>query len=339
MYHFDLSGLICDYGDIPTEVLACREECALFDFSFMASARLTGQTAQESLQGFQSRRLENLQTGQVRYSLRLDRQARVLADLTVWKLADECFELFSGRQVDITDLQALQEPHLKVQDFSAHSAIFALQGPRSLQVLQSVSNDPDKLARLDYFQHVSCSLAGQNCLIGRLGYTGELGYEIIIWCQHGPQLWALLAQHAKPAGFAAANCLRIEAGFILFAHECLLQPRPNELGLARFAPLAKIEKPRFQLVCFEAESALSRTQLALWQPDPAFVRSPEPGEITITSACYSPRSESVLGLGFVHPETLSKNGELLDPQADFTAISPVQKPYYRGAQQRRTQTI
>ena len=69
--------------------------------------------------------------------------------------------------------------------------------------------------------------------IGRLGYSGELGYELIVPGEAAPALWRELAVDARECGFDAANSLRIESGYILFTNELAGPVNPFELGLER----------------------------------------------------------------------------------------------------------
>ena len=124
----------------------------------------------------------------------------------------------SGRSEDIADLIRAAWPGCEVEDLSTRTSIIALQGPNSLQALAGLT-DTGALGQLSYFAFVPVGIADVPCLVGRLGYTGEPGFEILLPRPAAPQLWALLARRARPAGFAAADMLRIEAGFVLFANE------------------------------------------------------------------------------------------------------------------------
>jgi glycine cleavage system aminomethyltransferase T len=76
-------------------------------------------------------------------------------------------------------------------------------------------------------------IAGLPVTIGRLGYSGELGYELIVPTDAAGGLWRELATDARECGFDAANSLRIESGYILFMNELSRPVNPFELGLER----------------------------------------------------------------------------------------------------------
>ena len=84
-----------------------------------------------------------------------------------------------------------------------------------------------------YFGSREAKLAGVPVTIGRLGYSGELGYELIVAAEAASVLWRQLARDARECGFDAANSLRIESGYVLFTNELARPVNPFELGLGR----------------------------------------------------------------------------------------------------------
>ena len=108
--------------------------------------------------------------------------------------------------------------------------MLAVQGPESARVLERhLGAAPD----VAYFGFREALLAGVPVTIGRLGYSGELGYELIVPSEAAPALWRQLAADARECGFDAANSLRIESGYILFTSELAEPVNPFELGLER----------------------------------------------------------------------------------------------------------
>src|SRR5258707_12672188 len=119
----------------------------------------------------------------------------------------------SGRSEDIPDLVLTARPGCEVEDLSARTSIFAVQGPGSLQALAGLA-DVGALSKLGYFTFAPIRICDVDCVVGRLGFTGEPGFEILMPRPAATELWELLARRARPAGFAAADILRIEAGFV-----------------------------------------------------------------------------------------------------------------------------
>jgi glycine cleavage system aminomethyltransferase T len=322
---FDPSMLRHDYGDPEREANACRTNCALFDFSFVGRARLEGPAALDAIAQLTRRPLTDLMPGQIRYALRADSSGRLLSDLTLWKHGEVRYDVMSGRSEDIADLIGAARPGCEVEDLSARTSIIALQGPHSLQALVGLT-DTGVLARLGYFAFAPVVIADVPCLVGRLGYTGEPGFEILLPSTAAPQLWALLARRAPPAGFAAADMLRIEAGFVLFANEFCLAVTAREAGLERFAgACAATKAPDIALVCFQADT---REKPVLWRPRTPPARPTRSGTITITSACHSLQAGGTLGLGYALRSDLAVGRPLYDPAGAFADIRLAPLPFF-----------
>jgi aminomethyltransferase len=318
------------FGDAGGEARACRSACALFDFSFLECAQARGDAACRTLENFTSRSLADLPVGRIRYALRLSAAGKVLADLTIWRTTKDTFEVMSGRHEDIADLGARAGSGMTVTA-EADRAIFALQGPASLAVLSRLG-PIESIAALPYFAFTNAILDGIVCRIGRLGYTGEPGFEIICRRSTADRVWRAIAAYARPAGFIALDMLRIEAGFVLFANEFRLPVTPAEVGLAKFYQGVCLPAPDVVLVSFTAGA----DRLILpWQP--SVLRLPAPGEIAVTSACHSIVAGGVLGLGYVCARHRS-GGPLRDPTGTFGNICRTPLPYYDTAKRRPRQS-
>jgi glycine cleavage system T protein (aminomethyltransferase) len=326
---FDRSLLTPDFGDSIGEAAACRNDCALFDFSFLEAARIEGKAAAETVERFSGRSVARLAEGEIRYAVRIDPAGHALADLTIWRTGSHAFEVMSGRREDIAALLGYSGPDLAVTDLTPERAVFAAQGPGTLDALRKLG-PVDSLARLRYFTFAKTRLNGIACLIGRLGYTGEAGFEIIAPRASASQLWKELSRHLRPAGFVAADMLRVEAGFVLFANEFRLPVAPAEAGLGKFFPSPLALAPQLRLVSFRAEA----TGLSWpWQPSPALQRPEAPGIVVVTSACNSIAAGGILGLGYAHITT-PVGLQLHDPTKTFRNIRPTSIPFY-DVQKRR----
>lgn len=323
MSGLDLNALVRDFGDIYGEARACRAECALFDFSFMARGRIEGTGALRTLARLTPRRMDELSPGRIRYALRLQADGAVSTDLTIWNLGEDRYEVMSGRRTDILELASFCASDSTLVDLSEDTAVFAVQGPGSLAAFAGLT-DTIRLAQLTYFSHDVFAVAGVECRIGRLGYTGEKGFELIIPRASAAELWRVLAARARPAGFAAADCLRIEAGLILFANECRFGATAEELGLSKFAGL-DVPSARVRLVCFTAQT---EENPVLWQPsaDAALPRIRR--EISVTSACHSVHAGCTVGLGYVHADEAEVGSYVNDPTEYFRSICLVARPLY-----------
>ena len=329
-------AVIDDFGDPAGEARACRTACALFDFSFVECAQLRGGASREAVEAFTGRSLAQLAIGRICYALRVDAADHLLADLTVWRTHEDTFEVMSGRHEDVADLIACAGPGLCVTAL-ADRAIFSVQGPGSVDALQRLGRI-DGIAALPYFGFIDGEVATIPCRIGRLGYTGEAGFEIICPKSAAQRLWQTLAPHARPAGFIALDMLRIEAGLALFCNEFRVPATPAEAGLGRFYHRA-LPPPSIELVSFVAAPGRHA-----WPRRPGGLSLPRPsttGEIAVTSACTSVVAASngaggggdIVGLGYVLAGQ-NPGAALHDPSGSFRDIRRTALPYYDQAKRR-----
>lgn len=291
-------NLISDFGDAAAEARACRTDCALFDFSFLECARLCGARAREIIEVFTGRTLGALGIGKIYYALRVGPTGNVIADLTIWRTGLNSYEVMSGRREDVCDLMGYAGRDVEVADIGPETATVALQGPHSLEILRCLDHI-DLIRRLDYFAFAETTLGGVPCRIGRLGYTGEAGFEIIFNRCNAHHLWQILSAYARPAGFVAADMLRIEAGFVLFTNEFRVPVSPEEAGLGKFSRRTDRAMPQLALVSFCASSGSLRLP---WEPSFGLQRPSSMGEIVVTSACDSIAAGGILGLGYAHAD-------------------------------------
>ena len=205
------------------EHLATRRAAGLFDFSFMGLYEFH---EKPSIQRLQTRDLSALEPGRAAYTLLLNPDGSVFNDATVWNMGADRWWLFTGRPTDIAWLGTA------VRNRSGEHAILALQGPASGTVLARLIG-ADAVRGLRYFHFVEHS----DMLIARLGYSGELGYELLVPAPKERQLRQALLdagdRRLRECSFAAADSLRIEAGYVLFDREIDGRANPRELGLDR----------------------------------------------------------------------------------------------------------
>jgi glycine cleavage system aminomethyltransferase T len=131
-------------------------------------------------------------------------------------------------------------------------------------------------------------------VVARLGYSGELGYELMVPVRERARLWQALLDAGRdagirPCGFAAADSLRIESGYVLFDREIDGRANPRELGLERL-----VGAPR-------SGFAVSKRLTGLEILDrPASAGLPL---AHLTSECDSPTLRKRIALGFAEPGT------------------------------------
>lgn len=259
--------------------LATRRAAGLFDFSFMGLYEFHERA---EIQRLQTRSLDALAPGQIAYTLLLKDDGAVLIDATLWRLDPERFWLFTGKRSAYGG-----------RDRSGEFAILALQGPASGRILARLIGK-DAVVSLRYFHFDTF----KNVIVGRIGYSGELGYELLVPAADGPALAHRLlhlgaGDGLRECSWAAADSLRIESGHVLFDREIDGRANPRELGLGRLAPGRAFP--------------LTRRLVGLEVLDPC-ARGEAPAA-RLTSECQSPTLGKRIGLGFADPD--SKPGTIV----------------------------
>ncbi|MEW5708812.1 MAG: aminomethyltransferase family protein [Pseudomonadota bacterium] len=297
------------FGDPLAEQRATRTAAGLYDFSFMACFEARGPQALSFLHRLQTRSLEGLAPGRLAYTLLLRDDGSVFIDATVWRLGEGRYWIVTGRRSDIDHVgRVAADFDVQIQDRSGRDGVIALQGPASAALLRRCGAG----ALPGYFAFLETRLFGEPCRVARIGYTGELGYEIFVDRAATKALWEGLVDAGRSAGlaecgFAAADALRVEAGFILFSRELADPATPQELGLGRLlsarkrylgaAALARRPEGK-RLTGLLPEPRFQEEVLALDPP----LGPPAPGLAVLTSATFSALFGRTLAMGFVHPE-------------------------------------
>ena len=176
------------------------------------------------------------------------------------------------------------------------------------------------IAHLSYFRFwpEPVSLADVSCWVARIGYSGELGYELFCHPCEAEWLWdALLASRGMPYGLAAAETLRIEAGLILIGRDYVPhRSSPYDVSLDR---LVRLEKDRFiGKEALERIAASPPRRLVTIVVESNTALPPTGTPITkegrtigmVTSSCWSPTYGTSLALGVVERAAAEEGSEV-----------------------------
>jgi len=235
------------YAGILEEHRAVRERAGLFDLSHMGELFVEGPEAGSALAYAVVTNPPSLAEGRAQYSMIVAPNGGILDDLIVYHLAADRFLVVanaSNAQV-VSDLLAERLSGFKavLDDRSLATALVAIQGPRSVEILRPLT-DVD-LDALRYYAIAEGSVAGIPALVARTGYTGEDGFEVFVDTGRAVALWdALMAggegHGLAPIGLGARDTLRLEAGMPLYGNELDPTTNPFEAGLGR---VVKLDKP------------------------------------------------------------------------------------------------
>ncbi|CAN5182809.1 glycine cleavage system aminomethyltransferase GcvT [soil metagenome] len=242
------------YSSDLAEHHAVRTAAGLFDLSHMAEILVVGPEAAEALDYALSGKLSAIVEGQAKYSLLLDRDGGILDDLVVYRTGEDRYLVVANASNREMVAEQLRERcsifDCLVEDESDDIALIALQGPKAEEILRNVEGfelhvgKPGGLDDLRYYRAIPCDFRGHNVLVARTGYTGEDGFEFYLAPDEAPALWQAIFETGAgsglvPAGLAARDTLRLEAGMPLYGHELSTSIFPVQAGLGRVVALTK----------------------------------------------------------------------------------------------------
>lgn len=230
------------YRGHVAEHMATRQSATLCDVSHMGELDFQGPDALALVQGLITNDAAKLAVNQALYSALCNTEGNIIDDLVCYRLAADHFVWVVN--VTRTDedyqwvLRHAQGMDVQVKDVSADTALMALQGPNSREVLQRITRAD--LFALRYYWLVETGIRTRHgeipCMISRTGYTGERGYEIMASRDLAPWIWDELLMVGQPLGImahgvAARESLRTEAGYLLNGNDMDAGTNPYEAGI------------------------------------------------------------------------------------------------------------
>ena len=227
------------YTSETAEHNAVRSAAGLFDLSHMGEIAVTGPGAGAALDYAVCGWPSALAPGRARYTMLCAPDGGVLDDLVIYRQRADRFLVVANAANTAVVLGELQArcPGAQVLDETAATALVAIQGPNAAGILSPVT-DLD-LSALRYYAGAYGTVAGCRAWVARTGYTGEDGFEIFCAPEDSERVWTALTG-AVPAGLAARDTLRLEAGMPLYGNELGPDVTPYEAGLGR---VVRLDKP------------------------------------------------------------------------------------------------
>ncbi|HUL28367.1 MAG TPA: glycine cleavage system aminomethyltransferase GcvT [Streptosporangiaceae bacterium] len=228
------------YSSEIAEHRAVRGAAGLFDLSHMGEIAVSGPGAAAALDYALTGHLSALKPGRARYTMICAPDGGVLDDLIVYRLADTEFLVVANAANTAVVAAALRERAAgraaQVDDRTGDYALIAIQGPHASRILAPLADIG--LDQVRYYAGQPAVVAGREVLLARTGYTGEDGFELFTSPGDAEPVWMALAAAGEsdglvPAGLAARDTLRLEAGMPLYGNELGPDVTPFDAGLGR----------------------------------------------------------------------------------------------------------
>ena len=298
------------YGDAAAEVRAVHESLGIIDVSTLGKIVVEGPEAATLLERLYPNKFADLKPGRIRYGVLTTDGGRIFDDGTVARIDDELFYVTttstgsSGVVEWFEWWNAVWGYDVEIVNLTGAIAAMNVAGPRAREALASLTDGDISNDALRYLDARELHVAGVPCLALRIGFVGELGYELHCSAGLAEYVWdAVVAAGAVPFGLEPQRVLRLEK-----AHVIVTQDTDSESNLlsAGMPWIVKDDKPDFvgkwalphtnvreRLVGFTAETL---------PPEGAQVVSDGRIAGRVTSSRVSERVGSAIGLCWVQPD-------------------------------------
>ena len=246
------------YPDPEQEYWSVRERVSLMDVGTLGKFEVSGPGAVELLERLYPCRVSDWRPGRIRYALLLDERGYVLDDGLICRLSETRFFLTftsggaSFAEMWMRDWAETFGVDVRILDRTQSLGAINVTGPRASELLTSVG--ASELPR--YLRHVEGTVAGIDCRIVRLSFTGEVSYELHHRVDQSVELWRSLLERGEPLGIYVHGLdtlfgLRLEKGHFIVGMDSEYDSTPRRLGMEWAANLDKED--------FVGKQALLRT--------------------------------------------------------------------------------
>jgi sarcosine oxidase subunit alpha len=342
---------------IADEVLAVRMRAGLIDVSTLGKLEVCGPDAGAFIERVYTGRFASMPVGTTRHALMCDETGTLIDDGVVARLGQDRYYITTtttGSSAVYRELQRwaiIWRARVVLTNATGSISAINLAGPRAGEVLRPLC-DPDfdlSEAAFPYLGARAGRVMGVHARLFRVGFVGELGYEIHIPSFSACRVWDGLLEAGRairiqPFGVEAQRVLRLEKGHVIIGQDTDGLTHPFEAGLDR---AVKMDKPFFvgqRSLAIHKRKPLGRrlvgftitpsgrnepgtrdapnSALATPRPQPSHTNTEvaieechliiDQGAIIgrVTSVAYSPVLDQIIGMAFVAPEFASAGASL-----------------------------
>jgi sarcosine oxidase subunit alpha len=341
---------------IQLESQHVRNKVGLIDVSTLGGIEVRGPDAAEFMNRIYTFAFLKQPVGKTRYAVLTNEHGVVIDDGVACRISDNHFYVTattSGVDVVYRDMMKWNAQwRLDIDIANVTSAFSAvnLAGPNSRKVLESLDTDIDLSSEaFPYLAYREGTVAGIPARLLRVGFVGELGYEIHVPSRYGEALWDIVmkagnAFDIKPFGVDTQRLLRLEKGHIIVSQDTDGMSHPGELSLT----WAVNRKKPFFVGCRSVDILMAQpqTRKLVGFKLPKASGKPEEGHLVIngdkvcgnvTSCEYSPTVGAIIGMAYTSIDE-SDPGSRLAIRIDggqMVNATVVELPFFDAKNQRQ----
>ncbi len=300
-----------DYGSPSTEALTVRNKVGVIDVSTLGKLDVQGDGAGELLDRLYTHRFSNLKIGKIRYGILCADNGTIMDDGTVTKLDDNhYFVTTSTAGVESIEqwfkwwLVGMNKKVHIVNVTSSYAAI-NIAGPFARDVLSKLTDTDLNTEQFPYMNFKNAEVAGVKSRLLRVGFVGELGWEIHFPSEYGEYMWKRLIEAGKefginPFGVEAQRILRLEKQHIIPNQDTDILSNPLNIGASWAVKFDKEDFIGKQALAFEKSKGFKNLLAGFVMEadvipddgDPVIIDGQPLGKVT------SSRLSPVIGKGF-----------------------------------------
>ena len=331
--HLNLGAKMIDFGgwqmpvqysSIIDEHKAVRNNAGIFDVSHMGEIYISGKQSLDLVQKLITNDAAKLTKGEVLYTPMCYEDGGIVDDLLVYRTEVDEFLLVVNASNTTKDLRWINKnaelfEEAEVEDKSDYYALIAVQGPISREIINPLLNQD--ISNLKYYNFINTEIEGNNAIVSRTGYTGELGYEIYIKSEDAKGIWKAIMKEGsekglQPAGLGARDTLRLEKALCLYGNDIDEKTNPLEAGLSW---TVKFDKDKFngkKALENVKKDGVKRKLVGFIMQERGIPRHGYDinidGEYVgeVTSGSYSPSLDENIGLAYINKEHASDGTEI-----------------------------
>ncbi len=329
------------YSSIVEEHLNVRSKAGIFDVSHMGEFIISGTASEKFMQLVTINDVSKLSNGQAQYNAMCDKNGGIIDDVIIYKKDSEFMMVVNASNIDknFDWLESVMIDDVILKNKSMDIGLIAIQGPFSRKILQSlIKKDISNLRFYHFIDEID--IIGNEALISRTGYTGELGYEIYVSAESLKIIWEELIDKGSqyglmPAGLGCRDTLRLEMNYLLYGNDIHQKINPIEAGLGwitkldkgdfigRESIIQKKDKISKRIFCFSMlDRAIPRKGCEIIH-DGKYIGN-------VTSGTISPIMKNGIGMGYIEKSYYKINSKVkINIRGKLKEAKIVDPPFYK----------